>query len=83
MFAVVFCAHSKSQSLCSTSERIPELMCFSAFLCSGISLQHSCNQLYDVTTLFKDHTDIILHNGWKYLQRGEKMFFIVLPVDAG
>lgn len=26
---------------------------------------------------FKDRTDIILHNGWKYLQRGETMFYFV------
>ena len=61
-------AHNKPQSFCSTPERIPELMCFSASLCS----EHSCDQLYEDTTSFRDHTDIILHNGWKYFPRWEK-----------
>lgn len=52
------------------------------FLSSCAFLLSDPTKSYDVITSFKDHTDIILHNGWKYLQRGEKCV-IVLPVDAG
>lgn len=66
IFPEVFSTHRKSPKLLFFSSRIPELMCFAAFL---------SHKSYDVITSFKDHTDIALHNGWKYWQRWEDICY--------